>query len=279
MSTTFKNTGFPADEYVEFLGKQGTVIDYGTLSTARDGLQNAQAKFQIPRAYWQALPTVKAKHPIFRNLTVETSEVSFSGVYAIATCSYFGIATEESEPVYDMNENGGEDPIATHPDFHDVIGGAANNRRNGACFRNPGMPGLAAIVSDANPTPNPPNGAGYVFDHFEPIVNGLPNRFYGQDAYLVPGITWRKSWCRRKPITDLSRIKKIDIPEGDSPDLNAQFGGTRNWLLLTISQTKKGACYQCVKEWRASGPRGWNEEVYGLAKPAPANQGHRGAGV
>jgi len=270
MSTTFKNTGFPADEYVEFLGKQGTVIDYGTVSTARDGLQNAQAKFQIPRAYWKALPTVKSKHPLFRNLTVETSEVSISGVYASATCSYFGIASEESEPVYDMNDNVSEEPIATLPTFHEIFGDAKNPLK-GAHFRQPGVSGLPGIFNAGHKADTIEQARSCVFDHFEIANNGVMNKFAGIQSYLVPGITWRKSWCRRNPIIDLSHVGKIDIPDGPAPELNdpkaAAADQTRNWLLLGITQTKKGACYQCTMEWRASGPRGWIEEIYGIAKP------------
>ena len=270
MATTFNNTGFPADEYVEFLGKQGSVIDYGSISTARDGLQSAQAKFQIPRAYFSLLPGVKSKHPIFKNLTVETSEISISGVYAVGTCEYFGIAKEESDPVYDMNDNVSEDPIATHPDFLKIAGDAMKPI-NGANFRQPGINGAAMFNADRSAI-NAAVARACVFDHFE-IGNGMVmNEFAGIESYLVAGITWRKSWCRRKPIIDLSQVGKISVPHGPAPNLNNPLAPKaeqkRNWLLLGISQTQKGACFQCSMEWRASGPRGWIDAIYGIPKPA-----------
>lgn len=260
MATSYKNTGFEADEFVEFYGKKGTIIDFGTLSTARDGLQTGRAVFQIPRAFWGNLPSIGTVHPVFRHISAESSEISISGVYAVSNCEYFGIATPESVPVYDMSDDVAEDPIATHPDFL-AIAGDANNPKNGANFRKPGVNG-AALLHANNKAANADEAAQCVFDHFDISKKGVLNEFAGIESYFTPNIVWRKTWYRRDPLTDLSMVGKIDNPEGPAPTL----GGKRNWLLLGIKQTKKGACYQCEKVWRASGPRGWNGAIYGVAK-------------
>jgi hypothetical protein len=284
---------FPHDALFDYLIGLGLkVIDYGTLSTERDGLQSATASYKIPRERWKELPKVRTAHPIFKNLSVDRSEINFSGPFAIATCTYFGIESEESDSVYDLNDTVGEDPIATHPDFIKLIGGTAMAPKNGANFKHPSFP---LPANDRNFTP--PNNSGWSFDFFDihvpdaafigprPPADKL-NPFAGVSSYLVPGITWRRSWCRRNSLYDLTQVGKISIPDGPAPDLNdpepikpdidTRFlkerdkpkpTGPRNWLLISLTQQKKGACFQCTKEWRASGPRGWIPEIYEYRAP------------
>lgn len=255
--------------YFDFHGKLTTIVDIGTLSTERDGLQSNTSIYKIQKGLWAFLPKRKSKHPIFWNMTVDRAEVSFSGPFAIATCTFFGIETEESDAVYDLCDNVNEEPIATHPDFVKVIGGTPDAPLHGANFRKAGVNGVESIVSAAKFLAKPEllanvkaDPSGYVFDHFD-LTMPKPqqkdqNPFSKVEAYLEPGITWRKSWCRRKPIEDLSDVGKIAVPEGNYP----QLGGQRNWLVTSFTQQQKGACFQCTKEWRASGRRGWIPEIY-----------------
>lgn len=288
---------FPNDQYFEYLTSiGGKIIDYGTLSTERDGLQSATATYKIARAKWRELPVRKSVHPIFKNLTVERAEVSLSGPFAIATCNYYGIEGEETDSVYDLDYGGSEDPIATHPDFKELIGGTATAPKNGANFKHPS---IQRIANAQNFTP--PNNAGWSFDFFDiqvPDANFIGprppatelNPFAGVQSYLASAMTWRRSWCRKESIYDLSKVNKIDQPEGPCPLLNdpkpipapkidTRFlkdrqqpkdpdPGPRNWLLIGITQQQKGQIFQCTKIWRASGPRGWLEPIYKYRPPA-----------
>lgn len=247
-------------QYVDFLGTPTQIVDLGTLTTERDGLRSITSIYKIQRGLWNFLPQRKSKHPIFENMTVDRAEINFSGPFAIANCTYFGIETEESDPVYDITDNTSEEPIATHPDFA-KIAGDATNPMNGAVFRKAGMAGEGAYVSEKTPPADlPPNDKGYVFDRFEiKDKAGKINQIGGTQSYLEPGITYRKSWVRRHPLEDISAVGKIMTPVGTPPQLDEG----RNWLCISITEQIKGACSQCTQEWRSSGRRGWSPLIYG----------------
>lgn len=246
----------------EFHGTQATIVDLGTVSTERDGLQSCTSTYKIRKAGWNFLPKRKSKHPVFWNLLCDRAEVSFSGPYAIATCTFFGIETESSTPIYDLSDNVNQEPISTHPDFVKTIGGTAQDPKNGAVFRRvgPQNENTYSMVSKPDSVKYAKaNPGGWVFDHFELELpnNKGQNPFAGVTDYLEPGLTWRKSWCQRKRLDDLAKVGKIDIPEGDYPDVSP-----RTWLLVSATQQDKSGCFQCTKEWRTSGLRGWIPEIY-----------------
>lgn len=242
-----------------YYGKNGIITeDPGTLVTDRTGLCTCTATFKIRLNLWSQLPNVGAGHPIFDFILMEKRELVLKGPWAIATCSYAGVAfTDENGPegqiVYELCSGVSEEPIETHPDFDKKIGGTPMAPENGANFRN------IADGSIANKAKKASTNDGYVFENFDLMVGAAKNDFAKIESYLEAGqLTWKKTWAAKASAEDLSNVGRIERPPGGAPRLPAKS----TWLNMGITSTKRGSAYTMVQEWRASGRRGWNERIY-----------------
>lgn len=234
-------------------GKSGIITsDPGTLITDRTALATCTAVFMIKQSRWMELPDVGASHPIFTFIQMERRELSLRGAYAVASCSYAGIQYEFTQPVYELLVGLSDEPIETHIDFL-KFAGTPKKPLNGAIFRD--LKGNK--VTAENPAQS---DAGYVFDSFFVNVGGKLNKFAKVESYLESAqMTWKKTWNARASASDISKVGKIDSPDGGAPNLDPK----RNWLNMGLSSTRRGSAYQMTMEWRASGRRGWIEEIYG----------------
>lgn len=258
---------FGEDE-LDYFGAE-LITNFGKLKTDRTGLQTCTAVFSIAKAKWKKLPGIGAGHPIFTYIGMESRVLSFDGPYAIAECNYAGIDADSTPPVYDLLDGTSEEPIATHKDFIEKIAGTPMKPLNGAVFRHV-KTGVRVSASTGVAAAND----GYIFDTFEVAVkNGKGgwelSAFAKIEQYLEPGMTWRKSWCRKLALEDISKVGKISTPHGPAPKLAAP----QNWLCTSVTQQQKGFCYTVTQDWRQSGLRGWNSIIYGRA------QQNRGGGL
>ena len=57
---------------------------------------------------------------------------------------------------------------------------------------------------------------------------------------------------------DFGDVGCVDFPEGNAPQLPTG----RNWLYVGLVWEQRGLTYSVKKEWRASGRRGWNNDIY-----------------
>lgn len=256
------------DPKFNYHGGKGIITeDYGTLVTDRTALSTCTAVFKIKQTSWTQLPNVNAPHPIFNYIGMERRELSFSGGWAIAKCSYAGIddsSTQGTSPIYELVVGLSEEHIETHPDFVKKIGGTAHEPLNGAVFEQLGDDGgVIATWQEGHVSPNV-DSRNCIFKKFSTFAPGKPdlNPFAKGEVYLsATGMTWRKTYNIKASLSTIRKAGKIDRPEGSPPDIDA--GGKINWLNMGVNMTKRGSCYQCVQEWRASGRQGWNETVYG----------------
>lgn len=240
----------------EFHGSNGVIVkSYGTLVTDITQLSSCTSVFQIRKDKWDQLPDIGSRHPIFTYIGMSKRSLEFQGLFAVATCGYEGAKITNSfgtPPVYELAAGVSEEPIETHPDFA-KFAGSATNPLNGAQFRN------VQDGSIANASAKASTDDGYVFDSFSVYVGNDKNEFAGIQSYLDSGcMTFRKTWNVPLPPTALGNIGKIDFPDGPAPQL--QGGAT--WLNIGVTSTQRGSVYQAVQEWRASGRRGWNRDVY-----------------
>ena len=234
----------------EYHGNLGVLMsDPGTLTTDRTKLQTCTAEFTCPANSFRSLPNIGSVHPIFGTITMERRVVSVKGAYAVAQCCYAGIDEDETAPVYETISGLCESPIETHPNFT-AFAGTPSAPINGANFRKGDM-----IVNAASPSTT--GDSGYVFEGFDVMVGGVRNEFAGVTSYLEAGqITFRATWNVRKWVPG-SAAGKIGSPSGPAPAI------VGTWLDMGFTSTQRGSVYQVSREWRASGRRGWNAQIYG----------------
>lgn len=256
---------------LDYKGNPGVIItDYGSLKVDKKGLATCTAVFKTKQASWLSLPRLSAVHPIFGFIGVDSFEISFNDGWAISTVNYAGLDPtsrdkdneDESTPVYELVFGLSEEPIETHPDFVAKIGGTAKEPKNLATFSREAKTGGVERIARAS-DPEKLTNAGYVFKEFETFdAAGNLNRLAKVSSYLNANqITWKKSFTRKTSISQIKKGGHIDEPQGPYPDFGDEFG---NWLNMGTTQTQKGIAFTCSTEWRYSGRRGWDKDIYGI---------------
>ena len=253
---------------LEYKGNQGVIItDYGSLKVDKKGLATCTAVFKTKQASWLSLPRLEAVHPIFGFIGVDSFEISFKEGWAISTVNYAGLDPtsrdkdndDESKPLYELVFGLNEEPIETHPDFDKKIGGTAMAPQNLATFSREAKTGGVERIARAS-DPEKLTNAGYIFKEFETFDKaGKLNPKAKISSYLNANqVTWKKTFTRKQSLSQLTKVGHIDTPDGPYP----HFGGTGTWLNMGSSQTQKGIAFTCSTEWRFSGRRGWDTDIY-----------------
>jgi hypothetical protein len=187
-----------------------------------------------------------AKHPRFTGLLIlKVYWVKTVGFYTV-TYTYAGLTTEqEIPPVYQLQGTIAEEDIQLHPEFVEKLAGTPEDPKNGAQFVDPKT---GAVTKD--------NEKG-VFREFKLLVGGKKNPLAGVDGYLVPGVTWTKTYVSKSRPNDLKKLGQIDEPEGPNPDVSP-----RTWIYYSMDYTEKGGVFEIRKTWLMSDRRGWDENIY-----------------
>ncbi len=174
--------------------------------------------------------------------------------------------TTSDEVIYTMNFATTSEPIDTHPNFREKIGGTGDNPRNGAVFETDGsfrkfthkLSDQDVVWGDAR------NAKGEIG------VAGDQNWYAGVSSYLEASGVWTKSFKSNRTPT-LEGLGRISTPDGEPPEV-----GGRNWLYTGFSATftspAKGDRTRKIKgdismEWMMSGRRGWDKDIYGNSAP------------
>lgn len=171
-------------------------------------------------------------------------ELGKDGAYKV-TLTLEGIENpkdEESGVQFDADYATAEDPISTHPNY-DFLG---KKYGNGQKTDN----GEYVFDSDwVDPQ----------FPQDEPQRNPL----FGVKSYLVPGITWSKSYCIRHPRPNLLQmLGKIEAPPKAPDGYIPTLPGNRNWLKIAAKPSFRGNCWKVQETWLMSAEDGWNRDVY-----------------
>lgn len=248
--------GLNSTEYHGNLSGGYLIQSYGKLTTDRYLLDTCTAIFIARRSDFALLPNIGSVHPQWNWISMEHREMSIEGPWAIANCDFAGVV-KDTIPIYELCGGLGEEPIETHPQFVSKIGGSPSAPKNGATFRSVANPPV--FVTAANKASS---DAGYVFNGFEIFTGSVLNTLAGVRSYLAADqITWKftQNFLASNFTYGLGTLGKISTPMGPAPSLPS--GG--NWLDMGFSTTLRGGAIQVVKEWRASGRRGWNSLIYG----------------
>jgi hypothetical protein len=240
-----------------------------SLDIDENGKASASITYTVKRAFAMFAIMRVTRHPEFTMLVKKTVSVQFEEPdWAKVTIKFEGVVTPESEVEpgvvrrYSVQGTTGAEPIETHENFAE-FGGKPK----------PGTEG--------------PNEKGAVFDKdgtfkgfaVQDLDNGID--YYGSDdnenmagvkSYLAPSVTYSEirtynGAARSELSMSLPNLGKIDTPPASPllPDI-----GSRQWLLVSYDAEEQGDGVQVKKSWRASGPRGWNAQVYsGESIPTP----------
>jgi hypothetical protein len=232
---------------LNYFGNRSSLIveSPGEVTTDLYGLETCVAVYKCPMDRFDLIPPMFAYHPIFTYLNLERRRFSISPGFLIITGEFAGILNDTA-PIYELTIGVSEEPLETHPKFVTNIAGTPSSPLNGAVF----LDEQGRLTTD---------DAVGIFDRFRSVAGGLRNIFAGISAYLSPAeVTWRQIYITKTRPSSVSDVGYIGSPVGSPPGLS----GSRNWLYTGLTYQQRGLCYAVTREWRASGPTGWNTTIY-----------------
>ena len=219
-----------------------------TVTIDKQGLITGRAVFKCdPDSVQLLLPTTQT-FPIAAyqsDLGLEKRVIKFDVGHAVITCDYAGTTytTDTSaNTTVELIIGTSEEPIETHPDFGTFAG-------------RPSQP---------NPTSKPifldPETGQVTQDDAKGMFSGFASSgdLAGVVSYLASrNITYRKSWTQKTEPTSLGGVGSISAPPS-GPNVNGQY----NWLYIGMSYRQVGDAFNVSKEWKLSGPKGWESDIY-----------------
>lgn len=237
-------------------------MEDSTLDIDENGQATAKVSYRIKRQFALFAALRVSRHPDYamlvrKSLTIQNEAPD----WAVVTIKFEGVATPESQTEagiirkYSVQGTTGTEPIETHENFSTFGGkppaGKKGTNDKGATFDETGaFKGFA--VEDVD------NGIDY--------YGGDANRnMAGVKSYLAPSVVYTEirtyNGAARAALTfSLPNLGKIDVPPS-SPLLPSLDAG-RDWLLVSFDAEEVGDGVQIKRSWRASGPRGWNQNIY-----------------
>lgn len=145
---------------------------------------------------------------------------------------------EASKKYYSVDVTTATEPIESHPDFKDKIGGTPAAPLFNAEFDEKGkFKGFPVVLEDGT-TDNPKAG---------------------MKSYLAPGVIYQEEYLADSIGAVLDDVGKIDTPP--SSILKPAAPG-RTWLFIGGSARQSGDGIRVTRRWRLSGPRTWDTDVY-----------------
>jgi hypothetical protein len=242
-----------------YFGNPGLVIEIlGEINTDLYGLSTGTLTAKCPQNRFDLVPPLFSYHPVFTYLNVERQRIQIKDGFLWITLDYAGILGGQTEPIYELCLGLGEEPIETHPNFVVNVSGSGDGQ---PLAGKPSAPYHGAYFVDSQTGRKTTDDATGVFDRFQGhLDDGSPNPFAGISSYLeFSQAVWRKRWYATFRPSDIIFLGKVMSPEGPAPAL----GGNRNWIYQSLNYEQRGIVYGITKEWKASGFRGWNPNIYG----------------
>ena len=189
------------------------------------------------RGPWADCPSAVMQmttHPDYSWLKRKTGTISREEAFlGRIVVNYEGIPPETDERYYKLRAATNSEPIETHPKFANFA-----TAGNGAIFEEGKFTG------------------------WESVIDGEANPFAGMKSWLVPGMVYEEKWVRGKSShegREASKVGKVDDPPKSSARISIDG---RDWLLLGVDVELVGDGSVMTRQWKLSGPSGWNPEVY-----------------
>lgn len=220
-----------------------------SLSVDREGKWTATQVFLCHRAsITKLMPRPGTPHPEIPFISVDNATAQVSeGDIAEITCNYAGTDNTTNDPsktTYTLGLSLSEEPLLSHKKFKDLA--------------DTEIEALQAIISGKDK-----DSSGSAYKDKVTSTAGkkaLAKIQRGQTSYYSPKVTWRQATVRKASAaaSDVSKIGKIDEPDGRQPNL----GDGRTWLFNGATQTQEGNSYRIEREWIASDMGGWDTDIY-----------------
>jgi hypothetical protein len=216
-------------------GKDVVTVAGGEINTDRYGLSTGTKRFMVKPAAWGIYPNLGSIHPDAPFCSMEKRRVIMKPGLWLVEGSYAGVENDVSPKVYELQRNTNQEPIETHPDFVEKIGGKPSAPLNGATF-----------VDDTGfPTSDDKLG---VFEGFRILLaDGDKNKFAGTESYLAPtNTTWQARWTQKVRPDPGTTVGKIDdsVP-GSPPDYGEGF----SWVYTGMSFEDRGSAVSVRQSW------------------------------
>lgn len=210
------------------------------LEESNDYSIRGSVDYKVDLSRQALLPGIGSKHPDNPDLLMHTySRTMLRDGTVKQNSQYIGISSDPTPYIVQWPGNNSREPLETHPEFESTLAGTAGSEINGATF-------------DAT--------TGEFLGFYDQTVKDL----YGARSYIVPQPILNLSWWTYR-LPDLSNEGKIltKLPKGvkvkTSPDV-------KDWLILGIPYREVGSLYQITMQLMGSGPDGWSQKIYKLAK-------------
>lgn len=229
---------------LEYHGNLGLILKFnGSLNTDKYGMDSAQAVWSVPMDNHSSLPDLGTTHPVWSWMVMEKRRVDIEPGFAIGTGEYVGIRTGRTPSLFECSYAETEEPITTHPKFVSTLGGKPSDPKNGAIF---------VDVETGEITRDDTRG---VFLEFKKLSDDSSD-LGGTSSFLSPQATLRETWI------SLSNVGTAGLGLIASPPFGISAPNGGNWLFTGISFQQRGLCFVNTREWRSSGRRGWNSDIY-----------------
>jgi len=186
---------------------------------------------------------------------VAINVTSSGGGFTEVVTNYQGDSGGVNTLQQDATNATGEEPIATNrnflvsqdgaPSIVDLSGGTATLGSDGT------VAGTGGALFDSD--------GGFLY-----FRQNAQKNFFGISSYLNPSLMYRRQFSTIVT-PSLSAIGRIVKPDDDFPSVTQ--GAT--WLCMSLAYQTKGKTWDVTQEFKASGPNGWNEYIYGPAVTAP----------
>lgn len=176
-------------------------------------------------------------HPNFgylkrKKATIQREEADL----AKATITFEGVPPNTDIRTYSLKKSTNTEPISTHPDFDTWVEEGIYEFDE---------KGKAVFVQEA-----------------ESSSVGGNQSFAGADSWLVPGAVYSEVWVRGRggSAADFSKTGKIDNPP--SSPVKPSLRQNANWIFMGGDIEVVGYGTKMNRQWKASGPKGWNTRIY-----------------
>lgn len=195
----------------------------------------------------------------------KSATVTFQNNISSGQATYENKAAQEV--VHTLRVTTTTEPIDTHPNFGSQIGGNSEKPLHQAEYDEDGafrkFP-LKYLENQGEMKPDTAlNAKGDQFNF------GDQNRYAGVSSYLNASAIWTRSFSSENSPT-LAGIGRISTPSGDAPTPEG-----RTWLYSGFSATFTSPSLndrssqqvqgRITQEWRLSGRKGWDTDIYGTS--------------
>lgn len=207
-----------------------------TMTIKQDGSISGRVQYRCnAESVYILTPRVGSPHPDNSQLQCYNVTINIlENKIAEINCDYLGIFSDPTPYQVEFLVNVSEEPIETHKNFVERIGGKLGSSLNKAKFDSETGEFLS-FPADA------------------------PEDLGGVRGYLNPASTVRVSWFTRNSSMGLYSLGRIASP----PAIIPSPPDSRNWLKTNWTRRDFGLIYQITEEYTASSQKGWNRLIYG----------------